>query len=158
MCDGGTDWWATTLGTGGGVLGAAVIAAIGWKMKRTRTRRALARVLFFDAKRVRIDWADAKESGRAVAAPESYLSAWRSVQDRAVDLLPDVILRRLFELQWIIYREGTSYTSTGVGIKDAWAIAARAERDLGKIAGEAFDAGTEAKLAEIEAELHGNKP
>ncbi len=153
MYDCGSEWWLTVVGILSGIFGAGGVGALGWWLNRRRLRKSIARVLFVEAKRVRHDWVDAIEQNRSIGPRESYLTAWRSSQDRAVDLLPDEVIRRLIDIQWTIDRvTSQDHRLTPEGAKDIWAVTARAERDLAEIAGEQFDPSTAVKLGEVEAE------
>jgi hypothetical protein len=64
----------------------------------------------------------------------------------------------LTELAWWMDRTLSGYlTLNDDGIQDAWAMAARAERDLARYAGEPFDSQTREQLAAYEQRF-GTKP
>lgn len=152
------DWWQVLVGTMLGVLGAGGVAWCGWWLNRVRVRKALALVLFFDAKATRLDWRRGVEEGTPVGS-HALLPAWRALQGQAADLLPRELVRRLTELAWTIDRVASGYMTLYVpeGTADAWAMAARAERDLARLAGETFDPSTATQLAEHERRF-GSKP
>lgn len=153
MCD----WLPAIVGTLLAALAALLLAVVGWWLNRVRRRRAVARVLFFEVKFLRIDWLSSLANGVVPTWVPSYPAAWRALADVGADLFPDALLRRLTEAAITVDRLRTGYVLTDEGVADLRAIAARSERDLAAYFGEPFDAATEGWLATHEAQF-GDKP
>jgi hypothetical protein len=127
-------------------------------LNRKRRRKAVALVLFFEIKFLRLDWLTPLENGVLVEWIPTFPAAWRALADVGADLFPGELVRRLTEVSITIDRMRTGRLSLNPqGVDDLRSMAARCERDLGRYATEPFDGATEKWLTQYEA-THGGKP